>query len=152
MKGVVVLPRLTRPTGGHTMIEHTGPPTRPEEFVEPRWARFLFASTTAAWIWLVIRLYIVTVYLPAGWSKVTSGKWLFGDGSPIQGLVNGVIFLNGNFVLAGALGSNPVLITLGALLVVAWRNAGWIGLDRWLLPIAQRPSVPPPVAASFEAS
>ena len=47
-------------------------PTRPEEFVEPGWARFLFASTTAAWIWLVIRLYMVTVYLPAGWSKMTS--------------------------------------------------------------------------------
>ena len=183
------------------MAEVVSQPTRPEEFREPRWARFLFASTTAAWIWLVIRLYMATVYLPAGWSKVTSGKWLFGDGSPIQGLVNGaissedtpgwyvwflqnivqpnaslfatlvalgevaigvalllglltgfaafgVIFLNGNFVLAGALGSNPVLITLGALLVVAWRNAGWIGLDRWLLPIVQGRSAPPPAPAS----
>ena len=180
-------------------------PTRPEEFREPRWARFLFASTTAAWIWLVVRLYMATVYLPAGWSKVTSGKWLFGDGSPIQGLVGGavasedtpgwytwflqnvvqpnaslfatlvalgevaigvalllglltgfaafgVIFLNGNFVLAGALGSNPALIMLGALLVVAWRNAGWIGLDRWLLPIVQRRTAPPPGAASVETT
>jgi thiosulfate dehydrogenase [quinone] large subunit len=42
-------------------------------------------------------------------------------------------------VLAGALGSNPVLIVLGALLMVAWRNAGWIGLDRWLIPRTQRP-------------
>jgi len=187
------------------MNDRSGSPTRPEEFREPRWARFLFASTTAAWIWLVIRLYMVTIYLPAGWSKVTSGTWLFGDGSPIQGLVSGavaskdtpswyvwflenvvqpnaslfatlvalgevaigvalllglltgfaafgVIFLNGNFVLAGALGSNPVLITLGALLVVAWRNAGWIGLDRWLLPIVQRRSAPPSAAASVETS
>jgi thiosulfate dehydrogenase [quinone] large subunit len=46
----------------------------------------------------------------------------------------GGVFMNGNFVLAGALGSNPALIILGTLLVVAWRNAGWIGLDRWLLP------------------
>ena len=84
------------------MSDHTGPPTRPEEFIEPL----------------------------AGFAAF------------------GVIFLNGNFVLAGALGSNPVLITLGALLVVAWRNAGWIGLDRWLLPIAQRRSVQPPVLAS----
>ena len=45
--------------------------------------------------------------------------------------------MNGNFVLAGALGSNPVLIVLGALLMVAWRNAGWIGLDRWLIPLTQ---------------
>ena len=179
-------------------------PTRPEEFVEPGWARFLFASATTAWLWLVIRLYMVTVYLPAGWSKVTSGKWLFGDGAPIQGLVGGaiasedtpgwyvwflenvvqpnaslfatlvalgelalgvallvgilagvcgfaVVFLNGNFVLAGALGSNPVLIILGALLALAWRNAGWIGLDRWLLPLTQRrPMEPPPAALSRE--
>jgi thiosulfate dehydrogenase [quinone] large subunit len=171
--------------------------TRPEEYVEPRWARFLFATTTAAWIWLVIRLYLAYVYLPAGWGKVTSGKWLFGDGSPIQGLVGGAIasedtpgwyvwflqnivepnasvfatlvalgefavglgllvglltgfaafggiFLSGNFVLAGALGSNPALIVLGALLVVAWRNAGWIGHDRWFLTWVQNRGVAPP--------
>ena len=63
------------------------PPMRPEEFQEPRWARFLFASSTAAWLWLVIRLYMASVFLPAGWGKITSGKWLFGDGAPIQGLV-----------------------------------------------------------------
>src|SRR5678815_388240 len=54
---------------------------RPEEFEEPRWARFLFASTTAAWLWLVVRLYIASVFLPAGWGKVTSGEWLFGAGA-----------------------------------------------------------------------
>jgi hypothetical protein len=40
----------------------SGPPTRPEEFRDPRWARFLFASSGAAtWIWLVIRLYMAYV-------------------------------------------------------------------------------------------
>jgi thiosulfate dehydrogenase (quinone) large subunit len=67
------------------------PPMTPEQFQEPRWARFLFAGTTAAWLWLVVRLYMAYVYLPAGWGKITSGKWLFGDGSPIQGLVGGAI-------------------------------------------------------------
>ncbi len=50
----------------------------------------------------------------------------------------GGVFLNANFVLAGALGPNPVLIVLGTLLVLAWRNAGWVGLDRWLLPAGSR--------------
>jgi hypothetical protein len=67
------------------------PPMTPEQFQEPRWARFLFTGTTAAWLWLVVRLYMAYVYLPAGWGKITSGKWLFGDGSPIQGLVSGAI-------------------------------------------------------------
>jgi len=48
------------------------------------------------------------------------------------------VFVNGNFVLAGALGSNPALIILGALIALAWRNAGWIGLDRWFIPWVHR--------------
>ena len=163
------------------------PPMTPDQFREPRLARFLFASTAAAWLWLLVRLYMVSVFLPAGWEKITSGKWLFGDGSPILGLVNGAIantdtpswyasflqnivvpnaglfatlvalgefavglgllvglltgiaafggiFINSNFLLAGALGPNPVLILFGTLIALAWRNAGWIGLDRWFMP------------------
>ena len=30
----------------------------------------------------------------------------------------------------------------GTLLVLAWRNAGWIGLDRWLLPAVGTPWQP----------
>jgi thiosulfate dehydrogenase (quinone) large subunit len=163
------------------------PPITPDQLQEPRWARFLFASTAAAWLWLVVRLYIASVFLPAGWEKITSGKWLFADGAPIQGMVSGAaasedtpgyyvwflqnvvepnaslfatlvalgefaaglgllvglltgiaafggVFMNANFLLAGSLGVNPALIFLGVFLVLAWRNAGWIGLDRWFLP------------------
>jgi len=163
------------------------PSVTPEQFQEPRWARFLFASRTAAWIWLVVRLYMASVWLPAGWGKVSSGEWLFGTGEPMLGLVSGAIadpgtptwyvtflesvvvpnaglfatlvaigelgvgiglllgivtgiaaffgvFMNANFVLSGVLSSNPVLIVLGALVMLAWRNAGWIGLDRIIIP------------------
>ena len=168
------------------------PPMTPDQFQEPRWARFLFASTAAAWLWLVIRLYMAYIFIPAGWGKITSGKWLFGDGSPIQGLVGGAVSSEDTPGLVrlvpaerrraqlrpvrdarrprrvrrraraagraadrdrglrwrvperelhprGALGSNPALVVLGALfLVVAWRNAGWIGLDRWFIPWTHR--------------
>ena len=65
-----------------------------------------------------------------------------------MGLLTGIaafggVFLNGNFVLAGALGSNPALIVLGAFLMVAWRNAGWIGLDRWFIPWTHRTAAAP---------
>ena len=61
----------------------------------------------------------------------------------LVGLLTGIagfaaVFVNGNFVLAGALGSNPALIILGALIALAWRNAGWIGLDRWFIPWVHR--------------
>jgi thiosulfate dehydrogenase [quinone] large subunit len=46
--------------------------------------------------------------------------------------------MSANYVLSGTLSSNPVQIVLGLFLVVAWRNAGWIGLDRLFLPWAAR--------------
>lgn len=43
-------------------------------------------------------------------------------------------FMNLNFMLAGSASTNPVLLLLGILLVLAWKTAGYIGLDRFLLP------------------
>lgn len=42
-------------------------------------------------------------------------------------------FMNWNFMMAGTASTNPVLFTLSILLILAWKNAGWWGLDRWLL-------------------
>lgn len=42
-------------------------------------------------------------------------------------------FMNFNFMLAGSASVNPVFLILSILLVLAWKTAGWIGLDRWLL-------------------
>jgi thiosulfate dehydrogenase [quinone] large subunit len=52
------------------------------------------------------------------------------------------ILMNANYLLAGTVSSNPILIILGALVMLAWRNAGWIGLDRWLLPALGTPWQP----------
>ncbi len=43
-------------------------------------------------------------------------------------------FMNLNFLFAGTVSVNPLLGTLAIFLVLAWRSAGWIGLDRYLLP------------------
>jgi thiosulfate dehydrogenase [quinone] large subunit len=42
-------------------------------------------------------------------------------------------FLNWNFVMAGTASSNALLFAIATWLVLAWKTAGWIGLDRWLL-------------------
>ena len=42
--------------------------------------------------------------------------------------------LNFSFVFAGSAGVNPAMILVSILLILAWRNAGWYGLDRYLLP------------------
>lgn len=43
-------------------------------------------------------------------------------------------FMNFNFMLAGSASTNPVLFLLSVILIMAWKVAGWYGLDRWLLP------------------
>ena len=48
-------------------------------------------------------------------------------------------FMNLNFMLAGSSSSNPVLLLLGFLIVLAWKTAGYIGLDRYLLPVLGTP-------------
>ncbi|TAH53286.1 MAG: DoxX family protein [Chloroflexota bacterium] len=50
--------------------------------------------------------------------------------------------LNFNFLLAGTVSSNPLLLILEILLVLAWKVAGWYGLDRYLLPKLGTPWAP----------
>lgn len=42
-------------------------------------------------------------------------------------------FMNLNFMLAGTASTNPVLFTLAMFLILAWKTAGYYGLDRFLL-------------------
>jgi thiosulfate dehydrogenase [quinone] large subunit len=48
-------------------------------------------------------------------------------------------FLNWNFVMAGTASTNALLFAIATWLVLAWKTAGWIGLDRWLLPMLGTP-------------
>jgi thiosulfate dehydrogenase [quinone] large subunit len=160
-------------------------------------SRFLFSSTRASWIWLVVRLYVGYAWLKAGWGKVTSDAWTGSNaGAAVKGFVSGAIskaedggdvsgwyaaflenavlpnaklfsfmvaygellvglglilglltgiaaffggLMNVTFLFAGTLSTNPILFVLATWLVLAWKNAGWIGLDRWALPLLGTP-------------
>ena len=73
------------------------------------------------------------------WSHlVTYGELLVGI-SLIIGLFTGIaafigLFMNLNYLLAGTVSTNPILFTISIGLILAWRVAGYIGLDRYLLP------------------
>ena len=48
-------------------------------------------------------------------------------------------FMNFNFMLAGSAGVNPLYFLIAVILVMAWKNAGWWGLDRFVLPALGTP-------------
>lgn len=43
-------------------------------------------------------------------------------------------FMNWNFIMAGSASSNGLYVVAGIALVLAWKTAGYYGLDRFLLP------------------
>jgi thiosulfate dehydrogenase [quinone] large subunit len=184
-------------------------PRTATQIPEPPIARFLFADTRMAWLWLIVRLYVGYEWLSAGWEKMTGyslfgeaqkgGAWVFSghDGTAIQGFVAGALqkasgahpavqgwyawflqnlvlpnstffayaitfgevlvglglivgcltgiaaffglFMNLNFLLAGAISVNPILGTLAIFLILAWRIGGYYGVDRYLLPLLGTP-------------
>ena len=187
-------------------------PKEATQIPEPGIARFLFADTRMAWLWLIVRLYVGYQWLVAGIDKLTGYSidigsfgqkvgqpWVFSghDGAAITGFVKGAlaqttgahpavqgwygsflqhvvlpnvavfsylvtfgevliglglifgvltgiaaffgVFMNLNFLLAGAVSINPVIGTLALLLVLAWRVAGFYGIDSYLLPLLGTP-------------
>jgi thiosulfate dehydrogenase [quinone] large subunit len=183
---------------------------------DPPIAQFLFQSTAAAWLWLVVRMYVGYQFLLAGWHKFTAPAWMDGSGQGITGFWMGALgttpagpvitfdwyrnflqfmldtnsagwfsyvivfgelavgiglilgafvglaaagglLMNMAFLLAGTTSTNPVLAVMGVLLILAWKNAGYIGLDRWLLPLLgtpwkQQASAPPATVPTPQVS
>ena len=57
----------------------------------------------------------------------------------ILGILTGIAaffgaFMNMSFLLAGSASTNPVMFTLAVGLMLAWKVAGYYGVDRYLLP------------------
>ena len=87
------------------------------------WAGFLhnFVIPNASWIGKFISL-----------AEILIGVAL------ILGLLTGAaafagLSLNVIYMFTGSAGVNPAFAILAVFLVLAWRNAGWIGLDRFVL-------------------
>ena len=51
-------------------------------------------------------------------------------------------FMNWNFMMAGSASINPVLFTLAIFLILAWKVAGYYGVDRYMLPALGTPWKP----------
>jgi thiosulfate dehydrogenase [quinone] large subunit len=78
------------------------------------------------------------------------GSWVIALGETavglglIVGLLTGIAaffggLMNVNYLFAGTVSSNPLLFVIATWLVLAWRVAGWWGLDRWFLPLLGTP-------------
>jgi thiosulfate dehydrogenase [quinone] large subunit len=48
-------------------------------------------------------------------------------------------FMNWNFIMAGTASTNALLFVIAIVLMLAWKVAGWYGLDRYLLPLVGTP-------------
>lgn len=166
---------------------------------EPKLAVTLFSSTAAAWMWLLLRLWLGWSWLDAGYQKITDPAWI-STGTAIQGfwqwaaaipaapakpvitydwyrsfiqmlldtnsyvwsgklvamgetligigLIVGAFvgvaaffggFMNLNLMLAGTAATNPIELLVAVPLVLAWKVAGYYGLDRWILPALGTP-------------
>ena len=73
---------------------------------------------------------------------------IFGELAVALGLILGAFtgiaaffggLMNWSFIMAGSASTNGLLFAISTWLVLAWRNGGWIGLDRWLLPAVGTP-------------
>jgi len=81
----------------------------------------------------------------AGWFSyvIVFGELAVGLGLIVGAFVGlaatGGLLMNMAFLLAGTTSTNPVLAILGVLLILAWKNAGYFGLDYFLLPLLGTP-------------
>lgn len=74
---------------------------------------------------------------------ITFGEIAVGIGLIIGMLTGFAAFfgalMNMSFLLAGSASTNPVLFTLAIGVILAWKVAGYYGVDRWLLPLLGTP-------------
>lgn len=159
---------------------------------EPALAQFLFSDKRAAWLWLVLRIWLGIQWVEASLHKISDPAWVQ-TGTAIKGFWTAAVkipdtgrpaiafdwyrdvlnfmlqqqwyvlfgklvaygefligvalivgafvgvaaffgaFMNWNFIMAGAASTNGLLLVLAVFLVLAWKVAGYVGADYYLL-------------------
>lgn len=93
-------------------------------------------SVTGWYAWLIENVFLpnatVMSYLVAFGEVLVGVALIVGFLTGISAFFGGL--LNVSFLLAGTLSSNPVMFILATWIVLAWRVAGYYGLDYWVLP------------------
>jgi thiosulfate dehydrogenase (quinone) large subunit len=74
---------------------------------------------------------------------ITFGEMAVGLGL-IFGCLTGIAaffgtIMNFSFLMAGTTSTNPILFGTAIFIILAWKNAGWWGLDRFVLPALGTP-------------
>ena len=127
--------------------------TRERVLPDPALVRDVLADVRFAPVWLALRVVLGWLWLEAGWTRLQGAS---GAGDPLAvgltlagiALILGVLTGPAAFVggclsigLWDAAGSQAVAFLFAAVvwLVLTWKTAGWIGLDRWLLPLLGMP-------------
>lgn len=103
------------------------------------------SPTVTGWYAWIIENIFLPIAPVMSWF-VAFGEVLVGI-ALIAGFLTGIVaFLGGlmnvAFMLAGTLSSNPIMFLLATWLVLAWRIAGYYGLDHWVLPWLGAPHGP----------
>jgi thiosulfate dehydrogenase (quinone) large subunit len=90
--------------------------------------------------------FLQNMVLPAAplWSRIVAFGELAVGIALILGIFTGIAaffggFMNVNYLLAGTVSTNPFLFVFATWLVLAWKTAGWIGLDHWIFPFLGTP-------------
>jgi len=93
-------------------------------------------SVTGWYAWIIENIFLPIA--PVMSYLVAFGETLIGIALIVGFLTGLMAFLGGlmnvAFLLAGTLSSNPVMFLLATWIVLAWRIAGYYGLDYWVLP------------------